>query len=62
MQDEAASHYAQNIDQMTLGMLFLERELGFRPSVGWHIGERTLRNRRRRRRYAIPMMTNFHAR
>jgi hypothetical protein len=26
------------IDQMTEGHLFLEREFGVRPTIGWHIG------------------------
>jgi hypothetical protein len=29
------------IDQMTEGHLFLEREFGVRPTIGWHIGAHT---------------------
>jgi len=37
MNDEATTHYQDIIDQMTLGHLFLYREFGVRPRIGWHI-------------------------
>lgn len=39
MNDEAATHYNSIIDQMTLGLQFLENTFGEcgRPRVAWHI-------------------------
>lgn len=39
MNDEAATHYGAIIDQMTLGLRFLENMFGKdgRPRVAWHI-------------------------
>ena len=37
MNDEATPIYWQEIDQMTQGAQFILRELGARPSVGWHV-------------------------
>lgn len=39
MNDEAATHYGAIIDQMTLGLRFLEDTFGNdgRPRVAWHI-------------------------
>lgn len=39
MNDEAATHYGAIIDQMTLGLRFLENTFGKdgRPRVAWHI-------------------------
>lgn len=39
MNDEAAAHYGAIIDQMTLGLRFLEDTFGNdgRPRVAWHI-------------------------
>lgn len=39
MNDEAATHYGAIIDQMTLGLRFLEDTFGSdgRPRVAWHI-------------------------
>jgi hypothetical protein len=37
MNDEANTHYADIIDQMTEGHLFLFNEFGVRPTIGWHI-------------------------
>lgn len=39
MNDEAATHYAAIIDQMTLGLAYLNLEFGeaARPRIGWHI-------------------------
>lgn len=39
MNDEAATHYGAIIDQMTLGLRFLEETFGSdgRPRVAWHI-------------------------
>ena len=39
MNDEAATHYAAIIDQMTLGLTFINNEFGekVRPRIGWHI-------------------------
>jgi hypothetical protein len=37
MNDEAATYYQSIVDQMTEGHLFLLKEFGFIPRVGWHI-------------------------
>lgn len=37
MHDEATSHYIDLIDQTTLGHLFIKREFGHIPKVGWQI-------------------------
>ena len=39
MNDEAATHYAAIVDQMTLGLEFLNDTFGVcgRPRVAWHI-------------------------
>jgi lysosomal alpha-mannosidase len=37
MNDEAAPHYSDIVDQMTLGHLFLRSEFDVTPSIGWHI-------------------------
>ena len=39
MNDEATAHYNAMIDQMTLGLKFIENTFGSaaRPTVGWHI-------------------------
>ena len=37
MNDEATPLYSQEVDQMTEGAQFLLRELGARPTVGWHV-------------------------
>jgi hypothetical protein len=39
MQDEIASHYAADINQMTLGLQWLEKEFGAQhlPHTAWHI-------------------------
>jgi lysosomal alpha-mannosidase len=37
MNDEATTYYQAIIDQMTLGHLFLKKEFGFVPRIGWHI-------------------------
>jgi len=37
MNDEAAPYYEDIIDQMTLGHMFLLKEFGVKPSIGWHI-------------------------
>ena len=39
MHDEAAPSYSDMIDQTTLGHKFLIDEFGFRPRVGWQIGQ-----------------------
>lgn len=35
--DEATSHYSGMIDQMTLGMRFLQQEFGVSPKVAWQL-------------------------
>lgn len=35
--DEATSHYSGMIDQMTLGMRFLQQEVGVTPKVAWQL-------------------------
>jgi hypothetical protein len=37
MGDEGTTLEASDIDQMTEGMLWLRRELGYTPTAGWHI-------------------------
>jgi len=39
MSDEAATHYSAVIDQMTMGLRFLNETFGLcgRPRVAWHI-------------------------
>ena len=39
MNDEASTHYNAIIDQMSLGMKFVEQNFGdsARPRIGWHI-------------------------
>ncbi len=37
MNDEANPIYWQEIDQMTEGMQLILREIGARPTVGWHV-------------------------
>lgn len=37
MHDEAATHYVEMIDQMTLGHMFVLNEFGVTPSAFWHI-------------------------
>ena len=39
MNDEAATHYNAIIDQMTVGLTFIEKTFGkeARPTIGWHI-------------------------
>lgn len=39
MNDEAATHYGAIVDQMTLGLRFLQDTFGSngRPRVAWHI-------------------------
>lgn len=39
MSDEAATHYSAVIDQMTIGLRFLNETFGAcgRPRVAWHI-------------------------
>ena len=40
MSDEATSHFVDQIDQMTLGHLWLQAQFGravINPTVGWHI-------------------------
>ncbi|XP_076949600.1 alpha-mannosidase At3g26720-like [Bidens hawaiensis] len=37
MHDEATPHYVDLIDQTTLGHMFIEREFGQKPRVGWQI-------------------------
>lgn len=39
MNDEAATHYTAIIDQLSLGLRFIERTFGdkARPRVAWHI-------------------------
>lgn len=37
MQDEATTHYIGMIDQTSLGHLFLKKELGVIPRVGWQL-------------------------
>ena len=37
MHDEAATHYVEMIDQMTLGHMFVLNEFGVTPSAYWHI-------------------------
>ena len=39
MNDEASTHYNAIIDQMTVGLTFIENTFGkeARPTIGWHI-------------------------
>ena len=37
MHDEAAAHYVSMVDQTTLGHAFLNKELNYKPKVGWQI-------------------------
>ena len=40
MSDEAASHFVDQVDQMTIGHLWLQAQFGrttVQPRVGWHI-------------------------
>ena len=39
MHDEAVTTYPAIINQMTLGLNFLKKQLDVRPRIGWHIGE-----------------------
>ena len=40
MNDEATAYYTDTIDQLTLGLKFIQNEFGdcARPRVGWQIG------------------------
>jgi alpha-mannosidase len=35
--DEATSHYSGMVDQMSLGMRFLQEEFGQTPSIAWQV-------------------------
>ena len=39
MNDEAATHYNAIIDQMTVGLTFIEKTFGkeARPTIAWHV-------------------------
>lgn len=37
MHDEAAAHYTDMIDQMTLGHVFLEQQFNVTPKTSWQI-------------------------
>ena len=37
MHDEASTHYVAMVEQMALGLQWLESEFGVRPTVGWQI-------------------------
>ena len=39
MHDEAVTNAVPVMNQMTIGLDFLNSTLGVRPRVGWHIGE-----------------------
>ena len=39
MHDEAVTNAVPVMNQMTIGLDFLNRTLGVRPQIGWHIGE-----------------------
>ena len=39
MHDEAVTNAVPVMNQMTIGLDFLNRILGVRPQIGWHIGE-----------------------
>ena len=40
MADEATTTYESVVNEMSLGHDYIERELGVRPKIGWHIGMR----------------------
>ena len=42
MHDEAVTNAVPVMNQMTIGLDFLNKTLGLRPQVGWHIGETSL--------------------
>ena len=39
MHDEAVTNAVPVMNQMTIGLDFLNETLGVRPQIGWHIGE-----------------------
>lgn len=40
--DEATSHYSGMVDQMSLGMRFLQAEFGHTPKIAWQVRARPL--------------------
>ena len=52
MHDEAVTNAVPVMNQMTIGLDFLNKTLGVRPQVGWHIGE-TLRLQHTRGMYGL---------